>query len=147
MNEQDALIGGVKGAVSGIRSALAAGKELEALGSDIRELGMADLRARQAYRRKQRRVKADTTIFSAVEEWRVLYENRKVIDQLKADVIKAHGRSAWDEIERIKTRILKDNQDDTDEWGRDLTKMRHLKWWCFWAAAFVTYLLHLGGFI
>lgn len=145
--EADALVGSVKGAVAGIRSALAAGKELEALGDDIRQLGMADLQARAAYRKRQRQVKGDMVVFSAIEEWRRLKEITDLIEKARRDIIAAHGAKAWAEIERIRDRLNKEAVDEVDEFGRDIAKLRALKWWCTAAAAFVTYLLWLGGFL
>ncbi len=112
-----------KTAVAGIREALAVGKELESVTKDIQELGKADLQARAAYRRKQKQRPKDTAVFSAVEEWRGVYEIKKIEDELKQDIIAKHGQAAWDEIIVIKDRILRDNKDLTDEYGRDLRKL------------------------
>ena len=135
-----------KAAVSGIREALAVGKELESVTKDIQDLGKADVQARAAYRRKQKQRPKDTAVFSAVEEWRGVYEIRKIEEELKHDIIAKHGQAAWDEVMTIKERILKDNKDLTDEFGRDLKKLAMLKWYCFIAAFLLVSLAYISGY-
>jgi predicted RNA-binding protein with RPS1 domain len=135
-----------KTAVAGIREALAVGKELEAVTKDIQDLGKADLQARASYRRKQRQKPSDTSVFSAVEEWRGVYEIKKIEEELKQDIVAKHGQQAWDEIMVIKDRILKDNKDLTDEYGRDLHKLAMLKWYCFLTAFILVSFFYVLGY-
>jgi hypothetical protein len=135
-----------KAAVAGIKEALAVGKELESVTKDIQDLGKADVQARAAFRKKQLNRPRDTSVFSAVEEWRGLYEIKKIEEELKQDIIEKHGPAAWGEIEVIKERILKDNKNLTDEFGRDLKKLNELKIYCFLASLFIvtTYYIFKG---
>lgn len=135
-----------KAAVAGIKEALAVGKELESVTKDIQDLGKADVQARAAFRKKQLHRPKDTSVFSAVEEWRGLYEIKKIEEELKQDIIEKHGPAAWAEIEVIKERILKDNKNLTDEFGRDLKKLNELKIYCFLASLFIvtTYYIFKG---
>lgn len=143
----DPVISAARGAVAGIREALEVGKEVEALAEDIGKLGVADVQARAAYRRKQQVVKGDNTIIMAVDEWRRLKEIDDLERQLKADVVKTYGQAEWERIITIKERMIRDHKSNIDEFGRDLRKLRALKWWCFIAAAFVTYFAHMGGLL
>jgi predicted RNA-binding protein with RPS1 domain len=135
-----------KAAVAGIKEALAVGKELESVTKDIQELGKADVQARAAFRKKQLNRPRDTSVFSAVEEWRGVYEIKKIEEELKRDIIEKHGHAAWSEIEAIKERILADNKNLTDEFGRDLKKLNELKIYCFLASLFIvtTYYIFKG---
>ena len=126
-----------KAAVAGIKEALAVGKELESVTKDIQDLGKADVQARAAFRKKQLNRPKDTSVFSAVEEWRGLYEIKKIEEELKRDIIEKHGPAAWTEVEAIKQRILADNKNLTDEFGRDLKKLNELKIYCFLASLFI----------
>lgn len=143
----DPIVGAARAAVSGIREALEVGKEVEALSQDIAKLGEADLQARAAYRKKQRYVSGDTTIVQALDEWRRLKDISELEKQLRDDVIAKYGKAEWQKILDIKERMIKEKKDEVDEHGRDVKKMRALKWWCFGASCFVTYLLYLGGLI
>ncbi len=135
-----------KAAVAGIKEALAVGKELESVTKDIQDLGKADVQARAAFRKKQLNRPKDTSVFSAVEEWRGLYEIKKIEEELKRDIIEKHGPAAWAEVEAIKQRILVDNKNLTDEFGRDLKKLNELKIYCFLASLFIvtTYYIFKG---
>jgi predicted RNA-binding protein with RPS1 domain len=135
-----------KAAVAGIKEALAVGKELESVTKDIQELGKADVQARAAFRKKQLNRPKDTSVFSAVEEWRGLYEIKQIEEELKRDIIEKHGPTAWTEVEAIKQRILADNKNLTDEFGRDLKKLNELKIYCFLASLFIvtTYYIFKG---
>jgi hypothetical protein len=85
-------------------------------------------------------------VFSAVEEWRGLYEIKQIEEELKRDIIEKHGPAAWTEVEAIKQRILADNKNLTDEFGRDLKKLNELKIYCFLASLFIvtTYYIFKG---
>ncbi len=135
-----------KAAVAGIKEALAVGKELESVTKDIQELGKADVQARAAFRKKQLNRPKDTSVFSAVEEWRGLYEIKQIEEELKRDIIEKHGPAAWTEVEAIKQRILADNKNLTDEFGRDLKKLNELKIYCFLVSLFIvtTYYIFKG---
>jgi predicted RNA-binding protein with RPS1 domain len=135
-----------KAAVAGIKEALAVGKELESVTKDIQELGKADVQARAAFRKKQLNRPRDTSVFSAVEEWRGVYEIKKIEEELKKDIIEKYGPAAWAEVETIKQRILADNKSLTDEFGRDLKKLNELKIYCFLASIFIvtTYYIFKG---
>jgi predicted RNA-binding protein with RPS1 domain len=135
-----------KAAVAGIKEALAVGKELESVTKDIQDLGKADMQARAAFRKKQLNRPKDTSVFSAVEEWRGLYEIKQIEEELKRDIIEKHGPAAWTEVEAIKQRILADNKNLTDEFGRDLKKLNELKIYCFLASLFIvtTYYIFKG---
>jgi len=135
-----------KAAVAGIKEALAVGKELESVTKDIQELGKADVQARAALRKKQLNKPKDTSVFSAVEEWRGVYEIKQIEEELKRDIIEKHGHAAWAEIEVIKERILKDNKNLTDEYGRDLKKLAELKLYCFLAALVLVSFAYVVGY-
>ena len=137
----DPIVSSARAAVSGIREALEVGKEMEALGKDIAKLGDADIAARAAFRKRNRRVSGNTTTFEAVDEWRRVKDVEELVENLRRDVIAKYGTSEWDKICKIRDRLAKEQKDEVDEFGRDLKKMRALKWWCFGASAFCTYWL------
>lgn len=143
----DPIVASARAAVNGIREALEVGKEIESLGADIAKLGDADIAARAAYRKRQRYVHGDTTILLAVDEWRRLREIYELEETLRLEVTKKYGQAEWGKVIAIKERMAKEKKEEFDEFGRDIRKMRALKWWCFWAASFCTYLLWLGGFL
>jgi len=138
------IASGAQLAVKGIREGLAAGKEVEALVHDIDAFATSEAQARAAMRRKAQVVKGDTTIVNAVDEWRRLKQIHDLEMQLKADVVKKHGQAEWDKIVAIKERMLKENKDNFDDFGRDIKALRRLMWWCFLVATPIAWYLTWG---
>lgn len=132
---QDAIVGSAKAATTSIRSALSAGKEIESVVGDIQKLGVAEIQAKQAFKRKQRVVQGDTTIMTAFAEWRRLKQIKEAEDELKDQLVERYGKEAaereWAEIQKIKERQMREVKDGKDELGRDLAKLRDLKIFCF----------------
>jgi len=129
------LVTSAKTAAQGIKSALAAGKEIESVVSDIQKLGVAELQAKQQFQRKQRIVKGDTTILTAFAEWRRLKEVKEAEEDLFQQLVQRYGKEKaeieWKEIQAIKERQIKEVQAGRDEYGRDIKKLRDLKITCF----------------
>jgi hypothetical protein len=135
------ITAGARLAVKGIREGLEAGKEVEALVKDIDNFATSEAQARAAMRRKAQVVQGDTTIVNAVDEWRRLKQVHDLETQLKADVVKKYGLAEWNKIVVIKERMQKEHKQNFDDFGRDVKALRRLMWWCWFAAAIVTYFL------
>jgi bisphosphoglycerate-dependent phosphoglycerate mutase len=135
------ITAGARLAVKGIREGLEAGKEVEALVKDIDNFATSEAQARAAMRRKAQVVQGDTTIVNAVDEWRRLKQVHDLEAQLKADVVKKYGLAEWNKIVVIKERMQKEHKQNFDDFGRDVKALRRLMWWCWFAAAIVTYFL------
>ncbi len=131
MNELDPILTAAKSATQGIKSAIQSGKELSSAVDDIQKLGIAELQARQAYKKKQLVVKGDTTIMTAFAEWRRLKQIKE-------------AEKEWLEIQKIKDRQLKEVKEGKDELGRDLAKLRTLKIWCFTLSFFLVTIYYIS---
>lgn len=144
------LVASAKSAAQGIKSALAAGKEIESVVSDIQKLGVAELQAKQQFQRKQRIVKGDTTILTAFAEWRRLKEVKEAEEDLFRQLVQRYGKEKaemeWKEIQAIKERQMKEAKEGRDEYGRDIKKLRDLKIVCFLLSLFLvsTYYIFKG---
>ena len=141
MSDLDPIIGTAKAATQSIKSAIQSGKELSSAVDDIQRLGVAELQAKQAFKQKQRVVTGDTTIMTAFAEWRRLKQIKEAENELKDQLIERYGKfeaeKEWAEIQAIKERQMKEVKEGKDEFGRDLAKLRTLKFWCFTVAFFV----------
>lgn len=146
----DELVTSAKGASQSIKSAIAAGKEIESVVTDIQKLGVAELQAKQQFQKKQRVVKGDTTILTAFAEWRRLKEIKEAEDDLYQQLVERYGKEKadyeWKDIQAIKERQMKEVKDGRDELGRDLKKLRELKIMCFLASTIIvtTYYIFKG---
>jgi hypothetical protein len=144
------LVASAKSAAQGIKSAIAAGKEIESVVQDIQKLGVAELQAKQQFQKKQRVVKGDTTILTAFAEWRRLKEVKEAEEDLFQQLVERYGKHKaeieWKEIQAIKERQMKEVKEGRDEMGRDLKKLRELKIMCFLASLIIvtTYYIFKG---
>ena len=149
-SSMDDLVTSAKGAAQSIKSAIAAGKEIESVVTDIQKLGVAEIQAKQQFQKKQRVVKGDTTILTAFAEWRRLKEIKEAEDDLYQQLVERYGKEKadyeWKDIQAIKERQIKEVKDGRDEMGRDLKKLRELKIMCFIASLIIvtTYYIFKG---
>ena len=149
-SSMDDLVTSAKGATQSIKSALAAGKEIESVVTDIQKLGVAELQAKQQFQKKQRIVKGDTTILTAFAEWRRLKEIKEAENDLFQQLVERYGKDKaeheWKDIQAIKERQIKEVKEGRDEMGRDLKKLRELKVMCFVASLIIvtTYYIFKG---
>jgi hypothetical protein len=149
-SSMDELVTSAKGAAQSIKSAIAAGKEIESVVTDIQKLGVAEIQAKQQFQKKQRVVKGDTTILTAFAEWRRLKEIKEAEDDLYQQLVERYGKEKadyeWKDIQSIKERQIKEVKDGRDEMGRDLKKLRELKIMCFIASLIIvtTYYIFKG---
>lgn len=149
-SSMDQLVTSAKGAAQSIKSAIAAGKEIESVVTDIQKLGVAEIQAKQQFQKKQRVVKGDTTILTAFAEWRRLKEIKEAEDDLYQQLVERYGKEKadyeWKDIQSIKERQIKEVKDGRDEMGRDLKKLRELKIMCFIASLIIvtTYYIFKG---
>lgn len=148
MSDIDPILTAAKGAAQGIKSAIQSGKELSSAVDDIQRLGVAELQAKQAFKQKQRIVTGDTTIMTAFAEWRRLKQILEAEQELKNSLIERYGKEVaekeWIEILAIKERQIKEVKDGRDEFGRDLTKLRLLKIWCFTISFFLVTIYYIA---
>ena len=74
-------------------------------------------------------------------------EQRKILlNNLKNDLNKKHGKDAWNKVQQLKTEIQNQNAQDMKYIDRDRHKVQDLFWYCVGVAAIITYLFKLYKF-
>ena len=74
-------------------------------------------------------------------------EQRKILlNNLKNDLTKKHGKDAWNKVQQLKTEIQNQNAQDMKYIDRDRHKVQDLFWYCVGVAAIITYLFKLYKF-
>ena len=137
---------GVKSAITTLKSAQSAGKELGAIISSQQ----ADMEATIS-REHQSRVKArlaeqarkSTLEYKALEKFELKAKHERDIALLKAETNKKYGKDAWAKVEAEKAVIEKEYQAELSAMDHDRQKQIDLVCWCFTCAALITYFFKL----
>ena len=80
----------------------------------------------------------------ALMEWQRQETIRVEEAKVKADFIKTHGNKRWTEIESIKQKIERQDNELTREFKEDLAKVRRAMLMCYIVAALIAYYLTWG---
>ena len=80
----------------------------------------------------------------ALMEWQRQETIRVEEAKVKADFIKTHGNKRWTEIESIKQKIERQDNELTREFKEDLAKIRRAMLMCYLVAALIAYYLTWG---
>lgn len=137
----DPLIEAVKGGIGGFSEAISLADDLDGVAQQLGDLGKKETAARAAWRRKQAFVSGDYGYVDAVAEWKRVKEAQEAREEVRRQVVRRWGASAWDEVLAIEKRQKEDSARIYTEDGHDREAMNRVKWLCFGAAAIVTYLL------
>ena len=139
-------VAAAKSAASTLKGAQAASKEL---GSVVTSQ-QADLEAAVQQRSQDRlRAKAEEARRAALAEVKALqrYETQKAhereVQRIKAETIAKYGKSAWSEVEAVKSKMERERQEELKYMDKDRGRQIQVFWWCMTAAAAVTYFFKL----
>jgi len=128
MSDIDPIITAAQSATKGIKSAIQSGKEISTAVESIQNFGVAELKARQAYKVRQRTEFGDITIMTAMTEWRRLYRLKQMEDEVKEVLCQQfgedEGRIQFGKVLDIKEKMQSDFRANKDELGRDLKLWR-----------------------
>ena len=80
----------------------------------------------------------------AMMEWQRQESIRIEEAKVKTDFIKKHGTKRWSEIETIKQKIERQDNELSREFKEDLAKVRRAMLMCYIVAAFIAYYLTWG---
>ena len=142
----DPIVTGAQGAVSTLKGAQNAGKQLGSVVSDQQ----ADMEAAVREQHRQRmQAKARQEYMQSMAEFRAFekYESDKAhakeIEKIKNEAIAKYGKNAWTEIEALKNKMEKERSEEANLMDVDRHKQVQVFWWCMTAAALVTYFFKL----
>jgi len=142
----DPISTGAKGAVSTLKNAQNAGKDLGKIvvdqQADIEATVNEQHRIRVEAKLKENAIKAAAE-FKAFERYERDKAHQKELQHLKDRAIAKYGKNAWVEIESLKTKLEKERTDENKLISNDRDKINQLFWWCATVAALITYFLKL----
>jgi len=115
-------------------------KSIEAVQQDAVDVA----KQRIQEKRQSQKVRPDHTVLRAYNEYTLLLEVKKLEEKMKDEVTKKYGAKAWNEIQVIKTRMLKEEKENQVDYEDQLKKVRRVQFYCFLAAAWIAWYLTWG---
>ena len=117
----------VQTALSGIKEALKAGRDIKETAKEVNAFLDEEARARVAWRRKQQEVlrRGDMMYIDAINEYRVLYSIRTQKEQAFKQIEKEFGKKAVQEVEQLEVRLRKERKELQKEYETDRRASRN----------------------
>jgi hypothetical protein len=148
MSDLDPIIGTAKAATRNIKSAIESGKEISSAVESIQNFGMAEVKARHAFKAVRSRQEGEITIMTAMAEWRRLDQIRRMELEVKDFLIQQFGEfkgtEEFEKVKKIKEDMMARHSKSKDALGRDIKKMRELQITCVILASMVVTIYYIA---
>ena len=144
MSDPYGLNEGVKTLTGSIDASRESAKSLTKSIEGIQHDGVAVAQQKAAERRKAQQYQPDTTVMKAFKEYELVQEVKKMELRMKAEVINKYGSKAWDDIQAIKQRMVKQEAQNKKMFDSDLKAVRRVQIYCFLVAAVISYFIVWG---
>ena len=147
MSDQFGFIEGAKSVTSSMDASRQASKSITKSITDVQKDAAAVAQQKDLERKRQIReaqVFKEQYFKRAMMEWQRQETIRIEEAKVKADFIKKHGTKRWNEIESIKQKIEKQDNELTREFKKDLEKSRRAMFMCYAVAALIAWYVTWG---
>jgi hypothetical protein len=147
MSDQFGFIEGAKSVTSSMDASREASKSITKSITDVQKDAGAAAQQKDLERKRQIReaqVFKEQYFKRALMEWQRQETIRIEEAKVKTDFIKKHGNKRWNEIESIKQKIEKQDNELTREFKEDLAKSRRAMFMCYAVAAVIAWYLTWG---
>ena len=135
---------GAKTLTSSLEASRNSAKSLTKTIENIQSDGASVAQQKAAERRKAQQYHPDQTVMKAFKEYEIIQEVKKMELRMKAEVVNKYGHKAWDEIQVIKQRMLKEEAQNKKLFDDDLKAVRRVQLYCFLVAAVISYFIVWG---
>ena len=134
MSELDPIISTAKAATKSIKSAIESGKEISSAVESIQNFGMAEVKARHAFKTVRSKQDGEITIMTAMSEWRRLDQIRRMELEVRDFLVQQFGEfkglEEFEKVKKIKEDMMARHAKSKDALGRDVKKLRDLQIMC-----------------
>jgi len=147
MSDQFGFLEGAKSVTSSMDASREASKSITKSIVDVQKDAAAVAQQKDLDRKRQIResqVLKEQYFKRAMMEWQRQESIRIEEAKVKTDFIKRHGTKRWSEIETIKQKIERQDNELSREFKEDLAKVRRAMLMCYIVAAFIAYYLTWG---
>jgi hypothetical protein len=147
MSDQFGFLEGAKSLTSSMDASRQASQSITKSITDVQKEAATAAQQKDLERKRQIResqVLKEQYFKRALMEWQRQETIRVEEKKVKADFIKRHGSKRWNEIESIKQKIEKQDNELTREFKQDLAKARRAMFMCYAVAAVIAWYLTWG---
>ena len=147
MSDQFGFIEGAKSVTSSMDASREASKSITKSITDVQKDAGAVAQQKDLERKRQIReaqVFKEQYFKRALMEWQRQETIRIEEAKVKTDFIKKYGAKRWNEIESIKQKIEKQDNELTREFKEDLAKSRRAMFMCYAVAALIAWYVTWG---
>jgi len=134
VSDLDPIIGTAKAATKSIKSAIESGKEISSAVESIQNFGMAEVKARHAFKTVRSKQDGEITIMTAMSEWRRLDQIRRMELEVRDFLVQQFGEfkglEEFEKVKKIKEDMMTRHAKSKDALGRDVKKLRDLQIMC-----------------
>ena len=134
MSDLDPIISTAKAATKSIKSAIESGREISSAVESIQNFGMAEVKARHAFKTVRSKQDGEITIMTAMSEWRRLDQIRRMELEVRDFLIQQFGEfkglEEFEKVKKIKEDMMARHAKSKDALGRDVKKLRDLQIMC-----------------
>lgn len=134
MSDLDPIISTAKAATKSIKSAIESGKEISSAVESIQNFGMAEVKARHAFKTVRSKQDGEITIMTAMSEWRRLDQIRRMELEVRDFLVQQFGEfkglEEFEKVKKIKEDMMARHAKSKDALGRDVKKLRDLQIMC-----------------
>jgi len=147
MSDQFGFIEGAKSVTSSMDASRQASHSITKSITDVQKDAAAVAQQKDLERKRHIR---ETQVFKeqyfkrALMEWQRQEDIRIEEAKVKADFIRKHGTKRWGEIESVKQKIEKQDNELKKEFNHDLAKVRRAMFMCYALAAFFAWYFTWG---
>jgi translation initiation factor 2 alpha subunit (eIF-2alpha) len=141
------LSDGVKALSSSLDSSRESSKQLSKSIENIQQdaVDVAQNKANERARQKREaEFKKEQALIKALKQWQ---HNKQISDEeanLKINFVKKYGAKEWDALLKIKLDIENMERKNNEEYQHDLKEVRRVQFYCFAAAAVISWYLTWG---
>jgi len=147
VSDLDPIIGTAKAATQSIKSAIQSGKEISSAVESIQNFGMAEVKARHAFKTVRKSSEGEITIMTAMSEWRRLDQIRRMELEVRDFLVQQFGEfkglEEFEKVKKIKEDMMSRHAKSKDALGRDIKKMRELQITCVILASLVVTIYYI----
>jgi len=134
VSDLDPIISTAKAATKSIKSAIESGREISSAVESIQNFGMAEVKARHAFKTVRSKQDGEITIMTAMSEWRRLDQIRRMELEVRDFLIQQFGEfkglEEFEKVKKIKEDMMARHSKSKDALGRDVKKLRDLQIMC-----------------